>query len=75
MATKRKDEAAANLEAPEVAGVEFLTPEQSRARFDELARLKLGISGAEFARRWEAGEYAADPEAVVELAVLLPMAR
>ena len=50
-------------------------PEQARARFDELARLTLGISGAEFARRWEAGQYAADPEAVVELAVLLPMAR
>jgi hypothetical protein len=34
-----------------------LDEEQSRAFFDEKARELLGISGEEFLRRWEAGEY------------------
>ena len=43
--------------------VELLPPvvelnlEESRAFFDEKARQLLGISGEEFLRRWNAGEY------------------
>ena len=39
----------------------MLTPEQSWQRFDEEARHTLGMSGEEFARRFEAGEYG-DPD-------------
>ena len=34
-----------------------LNYEESQAFFDEKARELLGISGAEFLRRWNAGEY------------------
>jgi hypothetical protein len=39
------------------SGVRFVTPEEGRAYFDEQARELLGISGAEFVRRHDAGEY------------------
>lgn len=35
----------------------FLSPEQTRAEFEELAQEYFGISGAEFVRRLDAGEY------------------
>jgi hypothetical protein len=34
-----------------------LTPEQSRAHFDELTYELLGISGDEFTRRYDAGRH------------------
>ncbi len=60
--------------------VRWLSPEESRQFFDEQARKALGISGEEFLRRWDAGEYDAifdDPDhpEIVELAMLLPLAR
>ena len=39
-----------------------LSPEESRALFDRKARAILGISGPEFLRRWDAGEYRDLPE-------------
>jgi hypothetical protein len=77
MATKRTDKPPVPEDdgPPEIEGVAFLTPQEARARFDQEAHRVLGISGAEFVRRWEGGEYAADPERVMELVVLLPMAR
>ena len=50
---------------------------EGRAIFDRQARRYLGISGAEFLRRWEAGEYAADPDqpGVMDLVMLLPLVR
>ena len=35
----------------------WVTPEEDRRMFDEAVRRRLGISGEEFIRRWEAGEY------------------
>lgn len=35
----------------------ILSPEEGRAFFDETSRELLGISGEEFLRRWDAGEY------------------
>lgn len=45
--------------------------------FDRVARRKLGISGLEFLRRWDAGEYAGEEENVraQEVAMLMPFAR
>jgi hypothetical protein len=46
--------------------------------FNEVARRKLGISGDEFLRRWDAGKYAClleeDPRAQ-EVAMLIPLVR
>ncbi len=60
--------------------VRFLTPEESRAFFDQEARRLLGISGEEFVRRWEAGEYteiADDPDhpEILDLYMISPLGR
>jgi hypothetical protein len=51
--------------------------EEGLAILDRQARRVLGISGQEFVRRWDAGEYAADPDrpGIMRLALLLPFAR
>jgi hypothetical protein len=41
-------------------GPDELTLEEGRALLDARARRFLGISGEEFLRRWEAGEYGDD---------------
>lgn len=53
-----------------------ITPEEGRALFDRQARTLLGLSGAEFVRRYETGTLPdpADPR-VARLAALLPLAR
>ncbi len=58
-----------------------ITREEGRELFDRNARHHLGISGEEFLRRWDAGEYD-DPDdrtkngpEVMEVASLLPIAR
>jgi hypothetical protein len=35
----------------------FLTPEEGRRQYDEAVRLYMGMSGEEFLRRWDAGEW------------------
>ena len=57
-----------------------LSPEESRAYFDAEVQALLGISGEEFLRRQDAGEYAAIPDDagdadIVYLAVLGSFAR
>lgn len=39
-----------------------LTPEEARAVFHRKTRRLLGISGDDFVRRWEAGDYCGDEE-------------
>jgi hypothetical protein len=41
----------------ELPPVIWVTPEEGRRMFDEVVRERLGISGEEFIRRWEEGEY------------------
>ena len=60
--------------------VRWLTDEESRALFDQEARRVMGISGEEFLRRYDAGEFDAvvdDPDhrEVLHLAMLIPFAR
>ena len=60
--------------------IQWLTPEESRALFDEQARAIMGMSGEEFIRRWDAGEYdeIADTSGhlhIMRLASLLPFGR
>ena len=59
------------------ASAESLSREEVRAFLDRRAQRCLGISGEGFRRRWDAGEYAADPDraGVVRLAMLLPFAQ
>jgi hypothetical protein len=56
-----------------------LDREEGRDLFDKAARRKMGMSGEEFLRRWDAGEYscasgACSPEAFM-LSMLIPFAR
>ena len=50
------------IDPDEDIGVVFLTPEEARELFDNRARMELGISGEEFLRRWDAGEYIPVPD-------------
>ena len=61
-------------------GYRILTPEEGRAAFDRAARKWMGISGEEFIRRWDAGEYKeiADKDGyrhIMQLAGLIGFAR
>jgi hypothetical protein len=46
----------------EIPGIHFTTREEALAIFDSEARKVLGISGEEFLRRWDAGEYQPVPD-------------
>lgn len=64
----------------EIEGVDILTAEEGRAYFDRKARNSLGISGDEFLRRWDAGEFRPVPDTVDgrkvgRLVMMLPFAR
>jgi len=55
---------------------QFLDEEESRRLFDEIAQRYLGISGQEFVRRWERGDYNDDYERpeVIRVAMLRALA-
>lgn len=60
--------------------IHWPTPDEGRDFFDVQARRLLGISGDEFLRRWDAGEYdelVDDPQhpEILRLAVLIPFTR
>ena len=54
-----------------------MTKDEARAFFDEQARAWLGMSGPEFIRRWDAGEFDSGPERpdVMYIQALLPFGR
>jgi hypothetical protein len=60
-----------------VPAVEELDRDGGRALLDEAARHYLGVSGEEFMRAWDAGEYDSDPDRpeVMRVAMLLPFGR
>lgn len=61
--------------------VRELSREEGRQLFDRQARRYLGISGEEFLKKWDAGEYGdpddrtQNPPGVMQLAMLLPFVR
>lgn len=57
--------------------VRFLTQEEAREMFDQQARRELNMSGEEFLRAWNAGEFDDDPDRpeVMRVVMLLPFAR
>jgi hypothetical protein len=63
-----------------IAGIDLMTPEEAYALFDRRARHLLHISGEEFLKRWDAGEYHPVPDTVEgrrvgELVMMMPFAR
>lgn len=56
--------------------IKELTAEEGRELFDRAARRYLNMSGDEFIRAWDAGEFD-DPEQpdVIRVAMLIPFAR
>lgn len=63
-----------SIAAADVPPVREATLEEGMVMLDRRARRRLGVSGAEFLRRWEAGEYAANPDqpGVIDVTMLLP---
>jgi hypothetical protein len=65
---------------PELPPLIWLTPEESRRQFDELARELVGMSGDEFICRLDAGEFLDLPDdedhrAYAELSVMTALGR
>ena len=54
-----------------------LNEEEGRKLFDEVARYWLDMSGEDFLKAWDAGEFAGreDTTEVINVAILIPMAR
>ena len=80
MATTTTTEADADTDTELLPPVIELTVEESWAFSDHKARTLLGISGAEFHRRWNAGEYDeiaddGDHPDIMYLALFLPRDR
>lgn len=58
------------------AGQEY-SADEAEQLFESMAREKLGMSGKDFLRRWDAGDFADEPDRpeVVEVAMLIPLVR
>lgn len=52
-----------------------LTRDEARSLFDGRAQKFLGVSGPEFIRRWDAGEFDPQDDRVLRVAMLLPFGR
>lgn len=50
------------VDPSEIEGIHFLTPDEGRDLFDREAHRLFGISGEEFLRRWDSGEYGPIPD-------------
>jgi len=51
-----------DFDLDEIPGVHFVSKQEAREMFDLEAMQTLGISGDEFVRRWEAGEWQPVPD-------------
>jgi hypothetical protein len=60
----------------EMSPTKELTLKEGRALLDKQARRYLNMSGDEFVKRWEAGEFDDDPDRpeVMRLVMLIPFA-
>jgi hypothetical protein len=64
----------------EIEGVRFLDDEESHEYFDRQARRLMNMSGEEFLRRYDAGEFETEMDGsrhrqLVKMVALLPFAR
>lgn len=69
--------ASATGRAKKIEGAVQLSAPRAEALFDATARLYLGISGAEFLRKWDSGDYSGDlcTSRVVRVASLISLVR
>lgn len=56
-------------------GVNVLTKEETWEMFDRQARARANMSGEEFIRAWDAGEFDDDPESVMFVGMLVDIVR
>ena len=56
------DSEGVHFELYEIDGIYFPSEEEARELFDREARRLFGISGDEFLRRWDSGEYGPIPD-------------
>ena len=68
------------IDDPYLPSVVWLPPEEARRQFDEMARERVGMSGDEFIRRLDAGEFLDLPDdfehsAYAELTILSSFGR
>ena len=81
MQSRKKGSPKMALHAVDTADSEnVLTADEGRELFEREARRLLGLSGKEFLRRWEAGEYRDLPETpetrkLMRVAFLIPFGR
>ena len=61
----------------EIPEIDVLTPEEAWEVVDQAARRYLHMSGQEFVRKWDAGEFRGEPEqpGVEEVRMLLSLVR
>jgi hypothetical protein len=69
-----------DLDPDPYEGVHFAREDEARELFDQTARRELGISGEEFLRRWDAGEYFPVPDTpegrkIGRMVIMIPFAR
>jgi hypothetical protein len=79
-AKDRQQEPKDQLNSEAIPGIRMTTAEEARAFFDRQVRNVLDISGAEFLRRWDAGDYRPIPDTpegrnIRRLVMLMPFAR
>lgn len=65
--------------AEATGGVVYMDSRESADLFDQIARKYMGISGSDFLRRWDAGEFECknwdEVPGLAEVATALPFAR
>jgi hypothetical protein len=76
-AVSSRKRAAARVPSDDLPPLLETTLEEGREIFDQQARLRLGMSGEEFLRRWNAGEYEHTADlgepGVMDVVMLLPL--
>jgi hypothetical protein len=64
------------MAATDSSRIRELNAEEGRELFDRQARIRLGMSGAEFIRAWDAGEFGdRDDSDLMGVAMMLPFVR
>jgi hypothetical protein len=64
------------MAATDRSRIRELSADEGRELFDRQARLRLGMSGAEFLRAWDAGEFGdRDDSDLMGVAMMLPFVR
>lgn len=70
------EESTTSTSLTDLSTIRFMTDEEAHQLFDAEAQRKLNMSGEEFLKRWDAGEFPdPDAEGVRSLVMLIPLVR